>query len=283
MFRLIEGQIAGFYVPDDGTMYLADDLGEAEAEETLAHELVHALQDQSYELGKMIKVAEGDGDRVTAAHALAEGDAMSAMLEVSVGSAFAVSEDALRRILAISTSMSAVGATTPRVLTSSLTAPYADGFAFVQGLRRHGGWRAVDAAYGSLPVTTEQLLHLEKYNLREPAVMVAEPPVGALGEGYRAVWNEVMGEQGLRIVLEDWAHRTTAKEGAAGGARRGGGGGAGGVCGGVACGARYGGGRDRAFGDFAVEAWERVPGAAGSGRLCVEGAGARRGDRGGAL
>ncbi|MCK6591824.1 MAG: hypothetical protein L6Q76_30095, partial [Polyangiaceae bacterium] len=25
MFRLIEGQIAGFYVPDDGTMYLADD------------------------------------------------------------------------------------------------------------------------------------------------------------------------------------------------------------------------------------------------------------------
>jgi hypothetical protein len=216
MFRLIEGQIAGFYVPEDGTMYLADDLAEAEAEETLAHELVHALQDQSYGLAQMIKVAEGDGDRVTAAHALVEGDAMSAMLDVSVGSAFAVSEGALRRLLALSTSMSAVGATSPRVLTSSLTAPYADGFGFVQGLRRRGGWKAVDAAYGALPVTTEQLLHLDKLDAREPGVAVAVAPVGALGEGFRPVWNDVMGEQGLRIVLEDWAHRTKATAGAAG-------------------------------------------------------------------
>lgn len=216
MFRLIEGQIAGFYVPEDGTMYLADDLDEAEAEETLAHELVHALQDQSYGLGQMIKVAEGDGDRVTAAHALVEGDAMSAMLDVSVGSAFAVSESALRRLLAISTVMSAVGATSPRVLTSSLTAPYADGFAFVQGLRRLDDWRSVDAAYKALPVTTEQLLHLEKFAARELAVNVAVPSLSALGEGYRPVWNDVMGEQGLRIVLEDWAHRTVAAEGAAG-------------------------------------------------------------------
>ena len=40
--------------------------------------------------------------------------------------------------------------------------------------------------------------------------------MGALGEGFRPVWSDVMGEQGLRIVLEDWAHRMTAKEGAAG-------------------------------------------------------------------
>lgn len=216
VFRLIEAQIAGFYVPEDGTMYLVDDLDDAEAEETLAHELVHALQDQSYDLAKLIAFSEGDSDRVTAAHALAEGDAMSAMLDVSVGSAFAVSESALRRLLAISTSMSAVGATTPRALTSSLTAPYADGFAFVQGLRRRGGWRAVDGAYRTLPVTTEQLLHLDKLDAAEPALPVAPPSVGELGEGYRAVWNDVMGEQGLRIVLEDWAYRTTAKEGAAG-------------------------------------------------------------------
>ncbi|NUQ78731.1 MAG: hypothetical protein HUU21_34835 [Polyangiaceae bacterium] len=216
MFRLIEGQIAGFYVPDDGTMYLADDLDEAEAEETLAHELVHALQDQSYGLGQMIKVAEGDGDRVTAAHALAEGDAMSAMLDVSVGSAFAVSEAALRRLLALSTLMSPVGATTPRFLTSSLTAPYADGFAFVQALRERDDWRAVDAAYRALPVTTEQLLHLDKLDAREPGILVAVAPLGVLGEGYRAVWNDVMGEQGLRLVLEEWSHRTVAKEAAAG-------------------------------------------------------------------
>jgi hypothetical protein len=216
MFALIEGQIAGFYVPEDGTMYLVDDLSEAEAEETLAHELVHALQDQTYAIGAMIKFDKGATDRVTAAHALIEGDATSAMLDVSLGSAFAVDESLLRRILAISTAISTAGAATPRVLQSSLTAPYADGFVLVQELRRRGGWKAVDAAYGALPATTEQLLHIDKYDAREPAIPVAVPSIAALGEGYREVLDDMMGEQGLRIVLEEWAHRTVAKAGAAG-------------------------------------------------------------------
>lgn len=216
MFQLIQGQIAGFYVPDEGTMYLADDLGRAEAEETLAHELVHALQDQSFAIGKMIKYTPGDSDRITAAHALIEGDATSAMLDVSLGSAFAVDEVMLRRILAVSTAVSAAGAVTPRYLQASLTAPYADGFAFVQELRRRGGWTAVDGAYRALPQTTEQLLHVDKLDAHEPAVEVEVPSITPLGEGFRAVVDDVMGEQGLRIVLEDWAHRKTAKEAAAG-------------------------------------------------------------------
>jgi len=193
MFRLIEGQIAGFYVPEDGTMYLADDLSEAEAEETLAHELVHALQDQSYGLAQMIKVAEGDGDRVTAAHALVEGDAMSAMLDVSVGSAFAVSEGALRRLLTLSTSMSAVGATSPRVLTSSLTAPYADGFGFVQGLRRRGGWKAVDAAYGAKLMADQVTKHGRLCSWCMTTTAGAAVAIGpALQEG-RAGWRALRG------------------------------------------------------------------------------------------
>jgi hypothetical protein len=215
-YKLIEGQIAGFYTPDDGTMYLADDLGESEAEETLAHELVHALQDQSYPLEPMLKYAPGAGDRTSAVHSLIEGDATSAMLDVVAGSAFKVSETLLRRMLDISTTLSAAGSDTPRVLQASLTAPYSDGFAFVQQIRRRGGWKAVDAVWRALPETTEQLLHIDKLDAREQPLPVPPVPLDTLGSGFRIILDDVMGEQGLRIVLEEWARPRDAEQAAAG-------------------------------------------------------------------
>ena len=176
MYRLLEGRIAGFYEPDDATMYLVDDLDESEATETLAHELAHALQDQSYPLGPLLKYTPGESDRLAAVHALAEGDATSAMLDVVAGSAFNIDEAVLRKLVAISTAFSSVG-DTPRALQESLGAPYTDGFALVQALRRKGGWPAVDAVWRSPPQTTEQLLHLDKLASREPAIPVPIPDV----------------------------------------------------------------------------------------------------------
>ncbi|XYH97089.1 hypothetical protein ACMHYB_56510 [Sorangium sp. So ce1128] len=215
MYRLLEGRIAGFYEPEDQTMYLVDDLSETEAEETLAHELVHALQDQSFSLGKLLRFKAGDSDRLAATHALVEGEAMSAMFDVLVGSAFQMDEATLRKLVAMSTALSSVG-DTPLVLQESLGAPYTDGFSFVQGLRRQGGWAAVDAAWRALPETTEQLLHPDKLAAREPAVEVAVPTAAALGPGFRVVFDDVMGEQALRIAFAAYAHRDAAIGAAAG-------------------------------------------------------------------
>jgi hypothetical protein len=215
MYRLLEGRIAGFYEPEDATMYLVSDLSEAEAEETLAHELVHALQDQSYSLGRLLKFTAGDGDRLAAVHALVEGDATSAMFDAVAGSAFAIDEAVLRRLVAASTALSSVG-DTPRLLQESLGAPYTDGFAFVQSLRRKGGWPAVDEVWRAPPESTEQLLHPEKLAAREPAVAVAVPPIAALGPGFRAVFDDILGEQGLRIAFEEYAPRDLALAAAAG-------------------------------------------------------------------
>ncbi|AUX48240.1 hypothetical protein SOCE26_097720 [Sorangium cellulosum] len=215
MYRLLEGRIAGFYEPEDATMYLVDDLSEDEAHETLAHELVHALQDQSFSLGTLLEFKAGDSDRLAAVHALVEGDAMSAMFDVLVGSAFQVDESMLRKLVAMSTALSSVG-DTPIVLQESLGAPYTDGFAFVQALRRTGGWPAVDAVWHALPDTTEQLLHPEKLAAREPALAVAVPTAAALGPGFRVVFDDVMGEQALRIAFAAYAHREAAIGAAAG-------------------------------------------------------------------
>ena len=215
-YRLIQGRIAGFYEPEDRTMYLVDDLDDDEAEETLAHELDHALQDQTFPLAPMMKYAPSQADRLGAVHALVEGDAMSAMYDVVAGSAFNVSDKLFQGLATASTALSAEGSAAPYVLQASLIAPYSDGFSFVQALRTRGGWPAVDDAWRSLPDTTEQLLHVEKYLAREPAIAVAVPAIDALGPGFRATLDDVMGEQSLRIAIEAWAGRAVAIPAAAG-------------------------------------------------------------------
>jgi hypothetical protein len=214
---LLGGRVAGFYDPKKGVMVLAGDLDDAEAKETLAHELAHALADQSFPLSPYVKYMPGEGDRSSAVHAFIEGDATSAMLDVMLGSAFEMNEDALRIAFVASTLLSEVGAKTPKAINSSLVAPYVDGFACIQALRRRGDWRAVDEVWRNLPETTEQLLHIEKLLAREPAEAMTIPALGPLEkDGFKLVIDDIMGEQGLRILLEDVATRSVAREAAAG-------------------------------------------------------------------
>ncbi len=217
VLALLGGRVAGFYDPKQSVMVLAGDLSDAEAEETLAHELAHALADQSFPLSPHVKYKPGEGDKSSAIHAFIEGDATSTMFDVSLGSAFEISEDAVRLAFVASTLLSGVGSKTPRALSASLVAPYVDGFACIQALRRKGDWPAVDEVWRNLPETTEQLLHVDKLLAREPAEIVALPALGPLEkEGYKVIEQDVMGEQGLRILLEDFAPRRIAREGAAG-------------------------------------------------------------------
>lgn len=214
---LLGGRVAGFYDPKQSVMVLAGDLSESEATETLAHELAHALADQSFPLAPHVKYKPGEGDRSSAVHAFIEGDATSTMLDVTMGSAFEMTEEAVRLAFVASTLMSEVGARTPRAVNSSLVAPYVDGFACIQALRRRGDWKAVDEVWRNLPDTTEQLLHIDKLLAREPAEAIALPVLGPLeADGFKRVVDDVMGEQGLRIWLEDIGNRREAREAAAG-------------------------------------------------------------------
>ena len=61
-FDLLNAQLAGFYEPSDGTMYMAADLDGPNAEATLAHELDHSLQDQHFDLKAHSKYESGKSD-----------------------------------------------------------------------------------------------------------------------------------------------------------------------------------------------------------------------------
>jgi hypothetical protein len=224
-FRLLEAQLAGFYEPHDKKMYLAADLPDRAADATLAHELVHALQDQHFDLGTRLAYTPEANDRESALQALAEGDATSAMMDLLVKDAKKRAIDVPDDLFVAEVEGSMTGspevASVPRVLRSSLVAPYVDGVLFVHALRRRGiarasatgagddgGWSAVDDAWRHPPVSTEQLLHLAKYDAHELPEEIAVP--AAPGAGWATTYDDVFGEEGLRIALEEWMPKKSA-------------------------------------------------------------------------
>lgn len=215
IYALLQEQVAGLYDPDEQTMFLLDDLGEDSTMQTLAHELVHALQDQTFGLKGALDWKPRGSDRTAAFQTLVEGDATVAMFAFSSGDPDAIDEGTMRRVMSVGAALSA-GADTPPVLVRSLVAPYVDGFAFVQALRRRGGWRAVDRAITEKPTSTEQVLHVEKFEAREPAIEIPDPPLEPLGAGWRMGFVDVMGEQGSRVAFEEWTGRARARDTARG-------------------------------------------------------------------
>jgi len=206
-FALLEAQLAGYYEPADRTMYMAADLDEENAQATLAHELVHALQDQNWDLGTRSKYKPGHGDESSARSALAEGDATSAMLDVIISETGRTALDMPEELFSATIAQSmdkGPGSSAPHVMRASLIAPYLDGTLFVHALRRKGGWDAVNRAWDKPPLTSEQILHLDKYEAHEPAIDVAVPTRSALGAGWTEKEDDVYGELGIRITFAEW-------------------------------------------------------------------------------
>ena len=216
---LLEAQLDGFYEPKNGTMYVAADLEGDGANLALAHELVHALQDQHYDLSKRSGYHPGQSDAIMAGSMLAEGDATSAMLDMSLKSRGSTALDlpeAMFTSMLVNAMNAGDAAAAPHILRSTLVLPYVDGTLFVHALRREGGFAKVDEAWRNLPVTTEQVLHPEKWASHEPALTVPPPTATALGAGFTRVDQDTVGEAGLRLALEEWIGADGAKIAAAG-------------------------------------------------------------------
>jgi hypothetical protein len=190
-------------------MYMAEDLDEESAFATLAHELVHALQDQYWHLAARSSYVPGQDDRASAFSALAEGDATSAMADVLIDQAHpgATALDIPDELFAEQIIGGLSGGphlSAPHIMRMALAAPYIDGTLFVHSLRRKGGWQAVSLAWDTPPETTEQVLHVDKWEAREPELTVPGPGFATLGAGWRVAAQDTYGELGLRLSLGEW-------------------------------------------------------------------------------
>jgi hypothetical protein len=217
MVDLLSEQIAGYYDPDTKQLTLLATSGKAPLwdELVLAHEVVHALQDQSYDLTKFEDVPSGEGDAAQARHALVEGDGITLMFELLLArkgitppwdSARLTNELAHQMDLPMGDALDKA----PLAIREMMLFPYRAGFTFVTTLRATKPWSAIDAAFKRPPKSTEQIIHPEKY-------LADEEPVTVKLELPDLVHTTVWGELGFELFLR--AHgidAATAKLAAAG-------------------------------------------------------------------
>jgi len=201
---LYEEQVAGFFDPDSGTLFVYEgsDVRSAQFKFVLAHELVHALQYDYLALDSIMHQRR-DSDRLAAAQAMLEGQATLASMKMMAPGQDLLSDDAIwetfREQLRTARGSMQVFAETPRVLQEGLIFPYLEGAEFVRWYERNGagGGQPYGAA---IPVSTEQVLHPQRYAARDMPVEVPLDTVGAApGE------SDVMGEMGVAMLSADLA------------------------------------------------------------------------------
>jgi hypothetical protein len=177
IIKLLSEQVAGYYDPKVKEFHLADWLELEGQKPVMAHELTHALQDQHFNLRRFEKWPHGDSDAELAAHALIEGDATLAMTIYMAKNPMVA--------LAFSRSLISGVATeqfnqAPRAMRESLIFPYLQGLEWTTQVYKRGGWSMISNAYTRLPLSSEQILHPEKYFNYERPVKVVLPDVSNL-------------------------------------------------------------------------------------------------------
>lgn len=187
IIKLLTEQVAGYYDPRAQEFHLADWLELEGQKPVMAHELTHALQDQHFNLRRFEKWPPGDSDAELAVHALIEGDATLAMTIYMARNPFVAL--AFSRSLSASTLSSVQFYKAPRAMRESLIFPYSQGMEWTTQLYKRGGWSMVSNAFTKLPLSSEQILHPEKYFSYEAPVKVSLPDVnGLLNSGGRQGW-----------------------------------------------------------------------------------------------
>lgn len=217
--KMLTEQIAGLYDPDKKTLFIVAGFSPAEQRPVLVHELDHALQDQYFDLEKIMKNDRSldDDDKVLAHKAVFEGDALVVMMLAISKRTFSQLPD-LAMASQLLSNMSEVN-DTPMYLQETLQFPYGYGAAFLQKIwQKNPTWQSIDKIYSDLPSSTEQIMHPEKYygERDEPKPVNAEWIVGKLGSGWKIVYKNVLGEFSLDLLLKLHLTEQRAKRAAAG-------------------------------------------------------------------
>ena len=212
---LLTEQVLGLYDLDTEKMYV---IGETERfgpneEVTFAHELVHAIQQQHFDIRSLNEAAEENSDTQAALAALIEGDAYLATFRYM--DTFLTHQE--RQEVLQSGGDSPVLEQAPYAIQKSFVFEIEEGIPFVLAVRLSGLLGAVNQALANPPASTEQILHPEKFFQNELPIPVSLPDlVTDLGAGWSQTDSNVMGEFSLRTYLETGVGENFAAIAAAG-------------------------------------------------------------------
>ena len=171
--RALAGQVAGLYVPRTRRLYVLGSGGSA-PRAVVAHEVVHALQDEHFRLTRgPFAPRPRDHDGELAAQALVEGDATEVQSRYVAALSPIDLIGELGRTLRAVPGSSADG--TAPFLERQLVFPYTAGQEFVRALRARGGQRLLDRAFRNPPRTTAAVLDPARYLAGDPAAADRPP------------------------------------------------------------------------------------------------------------
>ena len=202
--ELLGEQVLGlFNLEIDELLVVAESLPlNGEGKLTMAHELVHALQQQRFDARTLVEESETNQDRALAMTALLDGDATVA------SQVYATDNLTLPELIELIPEAGDPGLQAferaPEVIQKTLLFPYQSGAAFVSSVQQTPGiWRQVNQIYSRPPVSTEQILHPAKYKAGEDPIPVSLPAGASLiEEDWEVIMEDVFGEFLLRTYLE---------------------------------------------------------------------------------
>jgi hypothetical protein len=242
MVELLTEQIAGFYDPKAKELFIMKGLPQSLQRPTMAHELFHAIQDQHFDLQSIQGPFNGkeNSDFALARSALIEGDATLVMLDFSLyesktlpdPNATSMADMKLLAAMVTSMSMDDIGAmeqmlggdkqeadepsaieAAPLFIRESLMFPYLAGLRFAVAARAGRTWKDLDAVYADPPVSTEQILHPERFFQKRDDPVFLSFSLGAPAKDLTPLYQNVLGEYQLYLLLKEGL--TARGEGAA--------------------------------------------------------------------
>lgn len=218
MLDVMTDQVAGLYDPKAKEFYIANWIAVDDQKPVMAHELTHALEDQSFDIEKWIKAARPNDDAEMARDSVSEGSAMAAMVDYSLQDDH-LTVRALPDVSGLIQTHAVAEmdkdpklSKAPGFIRDELLFPYLAGVSFTQQfLKAHTGWSDLKVVFENPPASTQQIMHPDLYLKGVKPVVVSLPGwKGVAPSDWKLLEENVLGEFGLDEVLKDYLGQARA-------------------------------------------------------------------------
>lgn len=230
LIKLLGEQIAGYYDEKTKTVNLLDWVEPEAQKPVMAHELTHALQDQSFDLHKLMKKDDDIEKRgpedfnalikideeSTARTAIMEGQAMIVLLDYVLAPTGRSVQDSPKFVDFMMDEMQKnegkdMLETAPLLLREELLFPYGSGTKFIEQLLIAGG---KDMAFTKVmqrpPQTSREILQPQEYLAGRVVPPLLLPDMGFLKSDFEAFDAGAIGQFDVSILLKQYAEAAVA-------------------------------------------------------------------------
>ena len=221
LLEFYSDQVVAFYDPKARKLFLPAEMAGGMAfnavqflaqrdimgEMVLAHELTHALQEQHFSIGEKLEIL-GNDDKTLALRCVVEGDALLAGFGYLSGF---LNEENITQVNdlvvgSIDEARSNLTEEIPVAIMEQLLFQYYGGVSFVSRYLSEQGWVGINQIYADPPLSTEQVLHPEKYiDNPDPPTRIS---LGDLSSLFSSRWTQIedniLGELMVQVLFTEF-------------------------------------------------------------------------------